>query len=244
MFCLCSLCVCICVCVYAPILFVIWKPLLAFYLDSNFLAFTGEALPHPGFASVALMNYFYSLPVAHLQIPSPSNSHVRAASAPPCHLSGWPPSLSFIPVPPLCSLIRCFGTTSVDSKDKQWWIFLTTQMSMISPSLFTDWFFFFFFWVDSSFSPHGRCRPSYLTLHSVNRDVAPFCAVSWHGVDSGYTSLTVTFAAVCDVGKQTLQYTSLSSIVASLTLFPVVGDRLVLVLFQRISLLLCWKDGL
>ena len=114
-----SLCVCVCVCVYAPILFVIWKPLLAFYLDSNFLAFTGEVLPHPGFASVALMNYFSSLPVAHLQILSPSYSHVRAASVPPYHLSGRPPSLSFIPVPPLCSLIRFFGTTSVDSKDKQ-----------------------------------------------------------------------------------------------------------------------------
>ena len=101
-----------------------------------------------------------------------------------------------------------------------------------------------FFWVDSSFSPHGRCCLSYLTLHSMNRDVAPFCAVPWHRVDSLYTSLTVAFAAVCDVGKHTLQYTSLSSIVASLTLFPLVEDRLVLVLFQRNSLLLCWKDGL
>ena len=98
---------------------------------------------------------------------------------------------------------------------------------------------FFFFLADSSFSPHRRCCPSYLTLHSMNRDVAPFCAVPWHRVDSLYTSLTVTFAAVCDVGKQTLQYTSLSSIVASLTLFPLIEDRLVLVLFQRNSLLLC-----
>ena len=133
-------CVCVCVCPFAPVHFVIWKPLLAFYLDSNFLALALEVLLHPGFASVALMNYFYPLLVAHLQIPSPSYSHIRAAAVPSYYLSGRPPSLSFIPVPPLCSLIRCFGTTSVNSKDKQWWIFLTAQMPMISPSLFTGFF--------------------------------------------------------------------------------------------------------
>ena len=150
-FCSCSVCVCVCVwvwvcvgvCLFASIHFVTWKPLLALYLDANFLALAVEVLPHPGSTSVALMDYFYSLLVARLQIPSPSYSHICAASMPSCHLSGRPPSLSFIPAPPLCLLIRCFGTTSVNSKDKQWWIFLTAQMPMISPSLFTVFFFFF-----------------------------------------------------------------------------------------------------
>lgn len=38
----------------------------------------------------------------------------------------------------------------------------------------------------------------------MNRNVAPFYAVPWHRPDSLRTSLTLTFAAVCGVGKQHL----------------------------------------
>lgn len=112
-------------------------------------------------------------------------------------------------------------------------------MPMISPSLFIDCFC----WVYSKFFPHGWCRPSYWTLHSMNRDVAPFCAVSWQRTDSINASLLHLLQYVV-LANRNFQCTSLRSIVASLTLFCGVEDRLVLVLFQRNSVTHVLKEGL
>lgn len=116
------------------------------------------------------------------------------------HPSGRPPSLSFSQVTPQGSLILCLGTTSIESKDKQWWIFLRAQTPMISPSLFT----FFFFECIPNLFPLGWCHPSYLTMNPMNRDIALFYAMPWHRIDSLFSTLTVKFAALCDVGKQKL----------------------------------------
>lgn len=103
-------------------------------------------------------------------------------------------------------------------------------MPTIFPSLFT----YCFFECIPKFFPHGWCWPSYLTMNPVNRDVAPFYPVPWHRIDFLYTNLLHSLQYVV-LANRNFQYASLNSIVASLTLFPVVEDRLVLVLFQRNS---------
>lgn len=155
--------------------------------------------------------------------PSPGASPLYSPSHMVCitsyHISGRPPPLSFIQVPLWCSLIlACWNHIS---EDKQWWIFLTTQMPTISPSLFT----YGFFERIPDFFPHGWCCPSYWTMNPVNRDVAPFYAVPWHRIDFLYTSLTVTFAAVCGVGKQKLSVHIFESHCSLINIVPVSSGR-------------------
>lgn len=136
--------------------------------------------------------------------PSPGSSPLYSPSHMVCitsyHLSGRPPSLSFIQVPPWSSLILACWNHLHRFKGQ-------TMMNFPDNSNAPNFSFpihLLFFWAYSKFFPHGWCCPSYLTMNPVNRDVAPFDAVPWHRIDFLYTSLTVTFAAVYGVGKQKL----------------------------------------
>lgn len=96
-------------------------------------------------------------------------------------------------------------------------------------------FSFLTVWVYSKCFSLWVVLPFLFNYKPMNRDVAPLYAVRWHRIHSLYTSLTVRFAAVCGVGKQKLSIHIFEFHCRSLALFPVVEDRLVLVLFQRNS---------
>jgi hypothetical protein len=67
----------------------------------------------------------------------------------------------------------------------------------------------------------------------MNRDIALFSAMPWHGTDSSIQALPLSLLHSIVLANRNFQGTSLNPTAASLMLFPVVEDRSALVLFQR-----------